>query len=267
MAKAAAKKAAAGGKAMAKWDEELAKRAEAAKKMEEDSLGAGNSISTKGGILSYKDNVIPGNKLNAIILGSVFLNTYYVDGFDPDNPSSPVCYAIHDGPTAKGMAPHEKSTDKQHEECAGCPQNVFGTADKGRAKACQNRRRLALITEDALETGIGDAQVAQLLVPVTSVRDFAKFTTDIAETLKRPPLGIVSEISLVPNTNKRSNAQWVMKFKAVREVPEEQIGALLAKADSSEVKAALHNPFMDAAAQPKPKKPSKALGKKTAKRR
>jgi len=263
----ATKKPAAKGKAMTKWDEELAKRAEVAKKMEENSLGAGNSISTKGGILSYHDNVIPGNKLNAIILGSVFLNTYYTEGFDPDNPSSPVCYAMQ-AETEKGMAPHEKSTEKQHETCQGCPQNVFGTADKGRGKACQNRRRLALITEDSLESGISDAQVAQLLVPVTSVRDYAKFTTDIAETLKRPPLGVVSEISLVPNTNKRSNAQWVMKFKAVREIDDEQIGDLLQKADSAEVHAALFAPFMEGAAPAaKPKKPAKALGKKTAKRR
>lgn len=240
------------GKQVAKWDEELAKRSQIAAKMEENSLGMGNSIGTQGGVLKYRDNVIPGNKINVIVLDHTFHNAYYTDTFDPENPSNPVCFAITK--TEAALAPHEKSEEPQNKTCKGCPMNEWGTADRGKGKACANGRRLVLITEDALDN-IEDAPVATIKVPVTSVKGWAGYVKQLADVLKRPPLAVVTEISLVPD----KKHQFEMHFKMVREheISAEQIGAIIAKADAKATQDVLMAPYLPFDREEKQAKPSR----------
>lgn len=215
---------------MTKWDEELAKRASIAMGMEEDSLGGGNFISLKSGVMTYRDNPVPGNKMNVVILDHAFENDYYGgQDYDPANKAPPVCFALgKDGAT---LAPHEKSSDPQNngEPCKTCPlggKEAWGSSDKGSGKACKNSRRLIMITEDGLKD-IDNASVAMLKIPVTSVRAWAGYVKSLQDTLKRPPLGVITEISVVPDVK----SQFKVQFKLKDKVPNDKLDALFKRCD------------------------------------
>jgi hypothetical protein len=182
--------------ALVKWDEEFAKAAEQAVEAEKSVGAGGNMIKLSGGAMSYQGGALPGNKISAVVLDSILHNAWYPEAYDPDNPKSPDCYAF--GRDEKTMAPHPDSVDKQSDTCAACPKNQFGTADKGRGKACKNQRRLALMTENDLEN-IPGAEIAHLHVPPTSIRAWAGYVRQVGEIYHRPPFGLVTEIERVPD--------------------------------------------------------------------
>ena len=134
MATAASKKPAAKSApkttAVANWDEALAQKAMAAKKVA-SHIGGGsrNVLSFKGGKLSYQGGNVPGNKLNVVVLSAINENNFYEGRYDPNNPQSPTCYAFGrpDGED-ENMGPHEavkKAGNSQSEtgRCADCPNN------------------------------------------------------------------------------------------------------------------------------------------------
>lgn len=192
MAKTASKPATT--KAVANWDARLAQYAEESAATEQTS--GGKFVSIRGGRLSYGGAEVPGNKMSVIILDHIMENHLYTERFDPDTPVSPACFAF--GRKEDEMGPHENSTEPQASACKGCPMNEFGTADTGKGKACKNIRRLALIPEDGLDD-LENAEIAYLKVPVMSVKTWAGYVQSVANNLKRPPFGVVTEISVVPD--------------------------------------------------------------------
>lgn len=230
------------GTAVAKWDEELAKLAELSTGIEASVGTGGQYIKTRGGQLEYNGGIIPNATMNVIILDHVLENAYYSGRYDPDNPAPPSCFAL--GRDDKDMAPHEESESPEHDACAGCPMNQFGSADTGRGKACKNIRRLALLPEDALED-IGAAEPAYLKVPVTSIKEWAGYIRQLNDTLKRPPLGVITEISLKPH----AQHQFHMHFKLIGTIDDgDLIGELLEKRKT--VNDALMTPYKPAEEQP-----------------
>lgn len=206
-----------------KFDAQMAALAQQAATAEESALGGGSFISTKGGRLSFGGQYIEGDKMNVVIIDSVMDNHYYTEKYDPDNPASPVCFAF--GRDDKSMAPHAAAPEPQNDKCATCPMNQFGSADVGKGKACQNTRRLALIPEGALKN-IDEAEVAFMKIPVMSVKNYAGYVTELSSALKRPPLGVITEIKLVPD----DKSQFRVQFKLVREIKDgAQLNDLLAK--------------------------------------
>lgn len=189
--------------ALVKWEEEMAKAAAKGAKAEKN-VGSFKAIKTRGGILTVDDVAVKNNELRAIVLLGVHTNTFYTTDFDSDNPVPPDCYAFGDveleDPESE-MKPHEEAEDPQCESCAECPNNVMGSAAKGKGKACKNTRRLAIITEDALEdpASLLAAEVRTMNVPVMSVKGWAAYVKQIAEDMKRPPWGVVTKIKLVPD--------------------------------------------------------------------
>jgi hypothetical protein len=226
--KATAKKAP--GKDVVKWDEELAKLAEMSVGIEASVGSGGNYIKTRGGQLEYNGGIIPGNKMNVIILDHVIEYVYYTDRFDPDNPQTPAAYAI--GRDENDMRWHEDSIEPYAGElCKDSDINQWGSADTGRGKACKNTRRLALLPEDAIEEGIEDAELAFIKVPVTSVKAWAGYVRQLADQLKRPTLGVVTEISLSPDPK----TQFKMNFKLIGTIDDgDLIGELLEKRKTAE---------------------------------
>lgn len=197
---------------LVKWDEEMAKYATAAAAVE---TAGGQFISIRGAQMSFNGNDIPGNKLEVVALASAFENQYYGNKkFDPDNPSSPICYAF--GDKVKGMAPHDAAPQKQNATCEGCKRNDFGTADQGKGKACKNVKRLALIMAEGLDDpkAIEEASVAYLKVPVTSVKAWGGYVKTVAETTKRPPFAVVTEIKVIPD----KKTQLKVQFRLVEKI-------------------------------------------------
>lgn len=217
MAKAASKTT-----ALTKYDAELAKYAQTALDTEKN-VGGGNFISLSQGRMKYKGAEIPGNKMNVIIIDHILENDFYKSKYDPGNATPPECYAF--GRNEEEMAPHENSSEPQAESCLGCPNNEFGTGGiSGKGKACGNRRRLALVTENDMGE-VESAEIAYLRLPVTSVRAWAGYVRQCVDVLNKPPFAVVTEIKVVPDYKD----QFKVQFTLVQEIEDgEALGALLA---------------------------------------
>ena len=219
--------------ALSNWDEELAKQAQIAAGMEE-GVATGQFFSVKAGVLTWNDAPIKGNEMGVIILDSILENTYYDKEYDPTNPSAPHCFAF--GRDDKTMSPHKIVVEagyQQHATCAGCPMNEFGTADKGRGKACKNTRRLSMIPggtilkdgtfEEADLDTIESAAAGFMKLPVTSVRAYAAYVKTLSATIKRPPFGVFTRVSVVPDPK----TQFQITFELLGKVPNELMEVVL----------------------------------------
>lgn len=203
--------------AVVPWEAEMAQRAVKAAKAEKVT-GLSKKLSTRGGILSIDDTPIEDNELRVIVVGAVYENQYYNAPYNPNIPTVPTCYSFSD-PEADdpedGMAPHPEAETKQGDNnglCANCWANQMGSADIGRGKACKNIRRLAVITEDALESvdSLNDAEVRMLNVPVMSTKNWSKFVNVVSEDTQRPFWAVVCLIKVMPDP--KSQFQITFKF-------------------------------------------------------
>lgn len=234
------------GTSLVKWDAKLAELASRATKTVASVGTGGNMIKTQGGRLNYQGADIPGNKMRVIVLAHVLHNAFYEGAFDADNPTSPICYAF--GAEKSDLVPHEQSPKIQHDQCEGCPQNEWGSANTGRGKACANKARLALISESDLQEDIAMAELAFIHVPVTSVKAWAGYVRQLDELVHRPPLAFVTEISLTPDPKNQFN----MLFMLAEQIEDGAIiEQLIAKAEVAEKEITFPYPEFEQTAAPK----------------
>lgn len=241
--------------ALATWDEELAALAQEAAD-QEAGTGGGKFFSLRGGILSFDKNPVPNNEIPVVIVDSIIENVFYQSEFDPDNVSSPDCYAF--GRDEKSMVPHEQAPAKQDEGsgCATCPQNQWGTANKGRGKACRNRRRLALIPAGSMEDGVFTAfenpddflkqPLAFLNLPPTAITAYGSYVKQLLGVLKRPPMGVFTLIKLEPDPK----TQVKVSFETLGSAPPEIIQILKDRRD--EARQSIDKPYQPIEAQEAP---------------
>lgn len=228
---------------VAKYDQILAERLKARKTKEAKTGGEQNKINTRGGILAYKGNNFPGNKIVAVILSSAFEHALYTGGYDADNPKSPICWSV--GLDVDELAPNPAVAAvgrAKAETCAECELNRFGSADKGRGKACKNVRRLALIGAGEVDkTGavkkiykseddlLGDPQVAYMTVPVTSVKNFKAYLNKIDAAYGIDCVGMYTLIGveLTPDA-------FTITFEALERIPAELLPRILDMAEAQD---------------------------------
>lgn len=222
------------GRDITRYDEKWAREAE--KYAGEEKVTGGAFISTRGGVLSFDDEELPGNRMCVVILDAVRENTYYAGKFDPDNVLPPVCYAF--GRSDDEMEPHhtmdvDEYFEPQAESCSVCPFAEWGSSDTGRGKACSNRRRLALIPAGIYSKRRGsrdydlelfddpehfeEADIAYLKLPVTSVKNWSQYVNSLNKNVQRPPYGVITEIALVPD----KKSQFKLEFELIEEIDDE----------------------------------------------
>jgi hypothetical protein len=244
--------------ALASYDAQLAKLAEEAASREA-GVGGGKFLSIRGGQLSLGGDPIPGNAISCVILDAVLENVFYEGAYDPDNPTSPNCFAF--GKDEKAMAPHDDSAAKQADGCAACPMNQWGSSDKGRGKQCRNCRRVALIPYGSLdgrtgeytadETGVEDAPIVMLKIPPTSLVTFANYTKKLYGGLRKPTCAVVTRLAVVPD----AKTQVKVTFELLEELPVENIPVALARMEEAQPQlVAPYQPMTEQAAAPKGKK-------------
>jgi hypothetical protein len=236
------------GTAIISWEDELAKHAEVAVAMEA-SAGGGGFFSIRGGILTLNDVQIPENQMAVVILDSILENVYYDSNYDASAVSPPKCFAF--GRDEATMKPHDVVTMREQEEnavCNGCAKNEWGSADRGRGKACSNRRRLSLIsagdinvarrfepyTTDHFET----SPVALLKLPVTSVKLFANYVKQIANVMKRPPFGVITLIKVVPDP--KTQVKVIASY--IDKVPDHLLPSIMRRRE--ETQSQLEQPYV-----------------------
>jgi hypothetical protein len=208
------------GTALTIWEQEMAEAAVAQGSTETFEGGGFKAISLRSGILSVDDNAVEGNELRVIILSSVHENQLYDGDYDPDVKSTPICYAF--GVSSDDMVPHESAPEPQHQNCEECPHNQWGSAEKGKGKACKNVRRLICITEDALESedALNDAEARMLKLPVMSGKNWTTYVKNVlVEQVKRPSWGVVTTIKVVPDAKSQFRVQF--KFEELIDFTQE----------------------------------------------
>lgn len=230
------------------WDEELAKSATEVAALETPKLA---SFSFRAGVLAYQGVALPGNKLECIIVASGFVHRLYEGAFDADNPQAPICFAL--SLTGEDMEPHEASANPQSDKCETCENFKWGSAEKGRGKACKAGRNLIAIPKTALENGIAKAEMGKMTIPVTSVRGWANYVNALATQYRRPPWAMLTEVSVVPDVK----TQFQIKFTPTGMVGEEHLAAIRSKIEMAN--AVLMAPYEHSESVEKPKddKPKK----------
>lgn len=235
------------GRNLVNYDERWA--ADAVKYAEQEAVVGGTFLSTRGGTLKIGDETLPGNQACVIILDVIKENTYYEGKFDPDNKMPPICYAF--GREADEMAPHPSMQvdldyfEPQSDACQGCQWNQWGSADKGRGKACQNRRRLTLIPAGFYMPKRGSrdfdlevftdpkhfqtADMVQLKLPVTSGEVLGKYISQIASSINRPPHGVITRLFLEPD----EKTQYKVRFEMIEEVSDDIADMVFARHDEA----------------------------------
>ena len=145
-----ARKKAGTGKAMTNYREEMRKRAKAQEAAIPSSEGS--FISIKGGVLTFRGTVLP-EPISVIVLAEAAHNSWFEDDYEEGSHDLPDCFAIKrlvERTDIDEMVPGEAAPKKQAEDCFSCWANEWGSAEKGRGKACGNRRRLPVGLSDSL---------------------------------------------------------------------------------------------------------------------
>lgn len=223
------------------YEDQLAAMALENVKAEQSTMGA-TFLSTKGGQLAYRGEVLAGNKLQCVILAAPIERLYYDTRYDPTKIVPPTCFAI--ASVATGIKPIATIENPQHTSCDGCPKNEWGSATNGgKGKACRETRRLLVVPIDAVGTAdaVDAAEVASFRPPVTSIKAYTTYVQTIATTMKRPPLGVVTEIVVVPDPK----TQFKVTFSFVKAIEDQSVIQALIARSKSEVDKAIANAGLD----------------------
>ena len=100
-------------------------------------------------------------EFNAIIVDALpkVSRTFYAGTYDPDaKPTLPDCWSN------LGDKPEAAAGNPQASNCASCPQNVVGSGENGKGRACRFQRRIAILLE-----GDDSGDVYQFNVPAKSL--------------------------------------------------------------------------------------------------
>jgi len=231
------------GKALQPWEKRAAERAARASTTAASTGGASQSINTRGGRFTIDGAEVEDNVLRCVVLDFCIDNHLYNDDFDPDHLSNPDCFAlgrIYNPSKGEPMGPKPEEVDEPKSDiCWTCEyggNNAWGTADRGRGKACKNTRRLLLISEGDLEEDLGAAEVRKLTVPVTSGRAWDAYVEQVKQH-GRDPAGVLTQIDIKPDPK----TQFKLTFKMIGLIEDEAMTEVLDKADS--VESELFKPY------------------------
>jgi hypothetical protein len=203
--------------ALVRWDEAFAKIAAEAVKTVASVGGGGNFLSIRAGQLSFQKATFPENKMACIVMAQALENQFYEHDFQEGKPESPACYAF--GDDRRTMVPHEAVEEPVNPTCEGCPNKEFGTASKGKGKACGDVVRLSLVTESDLED-LASAELAYLKLPYYSTLDWAGYVRQLDEAHHKPPMAFITELSVVPD----QKSQFRVKFRMVQPIETDDAG-------------------------------------------
>lgn len=222
---------------LALFEDQLAAMAMENVKAEQSTLGTA-FLSTKSGVLTYRGNPVANNKLQCVIIAGPIERLYYDSRYDATKATPPKCFAI--AVSATGMGPVASVEAPENATCEGCPKNEWGSSTSGgKGKACRETRRLLVIPADSIGSAaaVEAAEVAALRPPVTSLRNYATYIQTIAATLRRPTLGVITEIAVVPD----AKTQFKVNFTMVKAIEDSAVLQALMKRGAIEATKAIES--------------------------
>lgn len=239
------------------WQDEMARQAKSISRAFRPSTA---QISTKSGMMSYMGVAVPGNKLEAVVLGAIFENNLFEGKFDPRNPRNPVCFAfgkIEPDGSVPPMVPHPSIAEELRgdKSCDLCPWSKWGSDTEsmsGKGKRCKEIYKLGLIPKGQAE---GSDEMAILRVPITSRKNWDVYINAVAAQSGRPSWGVLTEISIHPD----ARTQFQIKFAFKELLSEAELAKVYPKIQGAY--EAMMEPY-DPNQNPLEKKPPVDDGKK-----
>lgn len=166
----------------------------------EDALAIVKNVGSGGGsrIRPQKDRtfLMPDgttapSPMPVVIVNFAHGNFYYDRPYNPESPMAPACYALAANPVE--LAPSDSVPVKQHDSCAGCDMNAFGSDPNGsRGKACSNTILLALLPTDVEDQ---EEPMSVLRVSSTALKYFNSYVQTLAR-MGKPPYAVSTDISI-----------------------------------------------------------------------
>jgi hypothetical protein len=219
--------------------------------------GSGKRISIRGGVfrMIVDGKEIAQNEDRAMNVVIVAANahvsrSYYEGTYEEGKNIAPTCWSND------GITPDSKVSEPQAGKCASCPQNIAGSAEQGKGRACRYSQRLAVTLENDLQ---GD--VYQLTLPAQSI--FGKAENGkmplqaYAQFLGGHGLPVTSVVTEMRFDT--ASATPKLTFKAVRPLEVDELATAQTKGESAEAKTAIaNNPAMLDGAKSAPKAEPKA---------
>jgi hypothetical protein len=171
--------------------------------------------------------------MNVIVINALpkVSRQFYATAFDPDAaPTLPDCWSN------LGDVPDPKAANAQSANCASCPQNIDGSGNNGKGRACRFNRRVAVVLEGDMS---GD--IYQFNIPAKSLfgkgvgnthpfESYIKFLPANGESIDR----IVTQIAFDEN-----ETADVLKFTPVRHLTDEEIDVVEAAQATQESKTVI----------------------------
>ena len=173
-------------------------------------------------------NAIRG-EFNAIIVDALpkVSRTFYAGKYDPNAKATlPDCWSN------LGDKPEASASNKQHSNCADCPQNVKGSGDNG-GRACRFQRRIAILI-----AGDPTGEVYQFNVPAKSLFGKGNGNVHPFESYVKYLLGNgESPDTVVTNISYDLNADSMeLLFTPLRSISDEEYALVLAAQADPETK-------------------------------
>lgn len=220
-------------KALTNWDEELAKAAEQSIEMEK-STKVGTFISLQGGVMTYLDQPLTNNSFNGVVLAAALEQVYYENGWNPDAPTGPSCFAF--GIDSNNMVPDASIPEPMNHDCKSCPKNAWGTAvnaagKPAKGKACKTKRRLIVIpfNQEMTSEDIMNAEVAYISIPTMSIKNWANYIRKVTLTHRRPFWAMATKVFLTPD----KKTQFQVHFDPIAIINVDLLGSLKSKVEEA----------------------------------
>jgi len=175
----------------------------------------GDAIRLKGKVFTFPDGRTTREPINVVVLDWVTERVYYDKPFNPQIPAPPVCSAV--GNDISTLTPGESVANPQHETCAGCKRNEWGSAPTGRGKACSERRRLAVVAPDATV----DTAPMKISVSPTGLKAFDNYVLGM-EVEQKMPIQHLTYIGFNPDVDFPQ-----LKFRAGPELDDEVLSTMM----------------------------------------
>jgi len=215
-------------KEIASWKEAI--QADA-KKVAHNEGTDSSAITIQHGRMMYREQMVPDNKMNGIVIASTTERCYYDKPYDPDKISSPRCFA--QSLESRELVPHENVVEPMAATCAECPMAEFGSAKVGKGPACKTYRKIMLLPEKVMAEDVPKVEMAYLKVSPTSVKNWSKYAQHLVASAGIPPWAAITQIEVVPD--KKTIHQ--VTFKGVGPIQDEELlSAIHARIDEAERK-------------------------------
>lgn len=161
-------------------------------------------------------------EFNAIIVAMLpkVSRTFYAGKYDPDaKPTLPDCWSND------GVTPEAKAQNRQAANCASCKNNIDGSGENGKGKACRFQRRVALMLE-----GDTSGDVYQFNIPAKSLFGKGSGNTHPFESYTRFLLANGESIDyVVTNIAYNLDADTMeLQFTPVRPITDEEYELVIA---------------------------------------